>query len=144
MARHQIVCLVVLQTFCMSVQVDIVTAGDQVNELHLIVAGQAVVERLASADVITDGLLLVVDGAGHSSDAAQPVVFGPEDSAGEMAFFTEMPCLEVRVGWTGAGCRRDCLAHVQGQEPCTVVPNIPTAGCYLACTPGCRALADGH
>jgi CRP-like cAMP-binding protein len=73
-----------------------VTAGDQVNELHLIVAGQATVERCASADVITEGLLLVVDGLGPSSGAAQPVVLGPGDSAGEMAFFTEMPCLEVR------------------------------------------------
>lgn len=83
---------------CACDQVDIVTAGDQVNELHLIVAGQAVVERLASADVITDGLLLVVDGVGPSNGAAQPVVLGPGHSAGEMAFFTEMPCLEVRRG----------------------------------------------
>ena len=99
-----------------------VTAGDQVNELHLIVAGQAVVERLASADVITNNLLLVVEGGsrgraavgsgsgsnggvmadGGGSGAAADgggggvMVLGPGDCAGEMAFFTEMPCLEVR------------------------------------------------
>jgi hypothetical protein len=79
------------------VQVDIVTAGDQVNELHLIVAGTAVVERLASADPITDSLLLVVEG-GRLQNKDRPVLLGPGDTAEEHSFFTELPCLEVRVG----------------------------------------------
>jgi hypothetical protein len=76
-------------------QVDIVTAGDQVNELHLIFAGTAVVERLASADPITDSLLLVVEG-GRLPNKDRPVLLGPADTAGEHSFFTEWPCLEVR------------------------------------------------
>lgn len=77
------------------------TAGDQVNELHLIVAGEAVVERIASADPVTDGLLLVVDGPwgepSSSGAAAQAgLLLGLGEPAGAMAFFTEVPCLEVR------------------------------------------------
>lgn len=76
------------------------TAGDQVNELHLIVAGEAVVERLASADAVTDGLLLVVDGPrgdpSRGAAAQAGLLLGPGEPAGAMAFFTEVPCLEVR------------------------------------------------
>lgn len=75
------------------------------NELHLIVAGEAVVERVQSADVITEGLLLVVEqgggsSRGHEGDGAaaavRPALLGAGDPAGEMAFFTETTCLEVR------------------------------------------------
>jgi hypothetical protein len=80
-----------------------VTAGDQVNELHLIVAGEAVVERLASADPVTDGLLLVVGGprgdprgsVGAAAAQGSGLLLGPGEPAGAMAFFTEVPCLEV-------------------------------------------------
>lgn len=114
-----------------SPQVDIVTAGDQVNELHLIVAGEAVVERLASADPVTDGLLLVVDGprGDPSSGAAARagLLLGPGEPAGAMAFFTEVPCLEVRgmsvgrrTGGTTSSARKQtyarsatCRAHLK-------------------------------
>jgi hypothetical protein len=86
---------------CSHVQVDIVTAGDQVNELHIIVAGQAAVERVSSADVILSGLLLVVGGVddrgsgGAAGAGGRPVLLGAGGPAGEAAFFTEMPCMEV-------------------------------------------------
>lgn len=82
------------------------------NELHLIVAGEAVVERVQSAGVITEGLLLVVEqggsSRGHEGDGAAaavgPALLGAGDPAGEMAFFTETTCLEVRRLCCCVGC----------------------------------------
>jgi hypothetical protein len=99
-------------------QVDIVAAGDQVNELMLIVAGDAVAISSSSAGcALPDGLLLAVDnGAGQAGSSSsdwcevhgssggkrcevpggRARLLGAGDPAGEMAFFTETPCMEVR------------------------------------------------
>jgi hypothetical protein len=97
-----------------------VAAGDQVNELMLIVAGEAVAISSSSTTSCTlpDGLSLAVDdgigqasggggwyevhGAGGGRRCEVPGgrarLLGPGDPAGEMAFFTETPCMEVRAG----------------------------------------------
>jgi hypothetical protein len=100
-------------------QVDIVAAGDQVNELMLIVAGDAVAISSSSISgwALPDGLLLSVeDSAGHAGSSSsgwcevhnstcgkrcegpggRARLLGAGDPAGEMAFFTETPCMEVR------------------------------------------------
>lgn len=70
-------------------QVDIVSAGDFVNELHIILAGAATAERGNPIDT-----LLSADGA-TSIHGGSLRSLGPGDTCGEMAFFTETPCLEV-------------------------------------------------
>jgi hypothetical protein len=105
----------------LQMQVDIVAAGDQVNELMLIVAGDAVAISSSSSAgcALPDGLLLAVDDgtgqAGGSSSSSgwcgvhgssvgtrfevpggRARLLGAGDPAGEMAFFTETPCMEVR------------------------------------------------
>uniref|UniRef100_A0A383VMP3 Cyclic nucleotide-binding domain-containing protein n=1 Tax=Tetradesmus obliquus TaxID=3088 RepID=A0A383VMP3_TETOB len=108
-------------------KVDVVTAGDQVNELMLIVAGEAVAISSSSSAgcALPDGLSLAVDdGAGDTSSGgswwevhggdggrqhevhgggggrrsevpgARARLLGAGDPAGEMAFFTETPCME--------------------------------------------------
>ncbi|KAF8054945.1 AKT1 [Scenedesmus sp. PABB004] len=70
-------------------KVDIVSAGDSVNELQIVLAGVAACERAApggEAAPLLDG-----DASVHGGSTR---VLGPGDTAGEMAFFTEAPCTE--------------------------------------------------
>jgi hypothetical protein len=83
-------------------QVDIVSAGDFVNELHLILAGHAAAERGNAGDT-----QLASDGA-TSIHGASLRLLGPGEPAGEMAFFTETPSMEVGGG--GGGVLGDKLA----------------------------------
>jgi hypothetical protein len=76
--------------------VDIISDGDHVNEVYIIVAGQAIGER-GSGMATTghpEGVLLAADGA-TSVHGGSTRCLGPGDTAGEMAFFTETPCMEV-------------------------------------------------
>jgi CRP-like cAMP-binding protein len=101
-------------------QVDIVSAGDFVNELHLILAGHAASERGNAGDT-----QLAADGT-TSIHGASLLLLGPGDSAGEMAFFTETPSMEVRgqaqgevvvVGLAVAGvCSASCSCCLAAQE----------------------------
>ena len=71
-------------------QVEVVGCGDIVNELQVVLAGEALALRGSGSDT-----LLEEDGATsvHGGDTR---LLGPGDTAGEMAFFTETPCMEVR------------------------------------------------
>jgi hypothetical protein len=76
--------------------VDIISDGDHVNEVYIIVAGQATGER-GNGMATTghpEGVLLDADGA-TSVHGGFTRSLGPGDTAGEMAFFTETPCMEV-------------------------------------------------
>lgn len=75
---------------------DIISEGDHVNEVYIIVAGQAIAERGNSMATTghPEGVLLADDGA-TSVHGGSTRCFGPGDTAGEMAFFTETPCTEV-------------------------------------------------
>lgn len=75
-----------------SLQVDIVSAGDFVSELHLLLAGHAAAERGNAADT-----QLASDGT-TSVHGASLRLLGPGEPAGEMAFFTETPSMEVGGG----------------------------------------------
>lgn len=76
-------------------KVDIISEGDHVNEVYIIVAGQAIAERGNSMATTghPEGVLLADDGA-TSVHGGSTRCFGPGDTAGEMAFFTETPCTE--------------------------------------------------
>lgn len=88
---------------CAYLQVDIITEGDHVNELYIIVGGQAASETGNSISTAghTEGLLLEADGT-TSVHGGSTRFLAPGDAAGEMAFFTETPCMEVRITclWT--------------------------------------------
>eukprot|EP00775_Hariotina_reticulata_P006152 gene6152-6389_t len=70
-------------------QVTIISQGDQVNELYLIVAGQAVAERRITQDALLGESFSISAG---NSGSLRCLCAG--DPAGEMAFFTETPCME--------------------------------------------------
>ncbi|WIA41476.1 hypothetical protein OEZ86_005053 [Tetradesmus obliquus] len=78
-------------------KVDIVSAGDFVSELHLLLAGHAAAERGNAADT-----QLASDGT-TSVHGASLRLLGPGEPAGEMPFFTETPSMEY-VRTTGL-CR---------------------------------------
>jgi hypothetical protein len=98
--------------FLFVLQIDIITSGDHVNELYILVAGMAVGMRAGAGG---DGMVarhadsedVVIDKDNFSvhGPAAAPhsQALGPGDTAGEMAFFTETPCMEVRTGLVLAG-----------------------------------------
>ena len=71
-------------------QVTVISQGDQVNELYLIVAGQAVAERRILQDSLL-GESFSISAGNHGSLRC----LSAGDPAGEMAFFTETPCMEV-------------------------------------------------
>jgi hypothetical protein len=83
-------------------QVDIVSAGDFVNELHLILAGHAAAERGNAGDT-----QLASDGT-TSIHGASLRLLGPGEPAGEMAFFTETPAMEVCGGVWCVVCANGC------------------------------------
>jgi hypothetical protein len=79
--------------------VEICTEGDHVNELHLLVAGEVVVEGQMGMGRSES---VVLDMEGASVHGGRTRLLGPGDSIGEMAFFTEIPMLEVgELTWQG-------------------------------------------
>jgi hypothetical protein len=108
-------------------QVDIITEGDHVNEVYILVAGQAIGERGSSIATTghPEGLLLADDGA-TSVHGGSTRCLGPGDTVGEMAFFTETPCMEVRLAGSepvGTQCSMFCdgLSLCQCHAPHTSV-----------------------
>jgi len=80
-----------------NLQVDILVEGDHVNELYLIVAGQATAEKGSSVATTgnPEGIMLQSDGT-SSVHGGSIRSLNAGDPAGEMAFFTETPCMEVK------------------------------------------------
>jgi hypothetical protein len=74
----------------------VVTCGDLVNELQVLLAGQAFAVQ-GNGDTV-----LSHDGA-TSVHGGNSRLLCPGDTAGEMAFFTETPCMEVRTVHVLAG-----------------------------------------
>jgi CRP-like cAMP-binding protein len=121
--------------FLFLLQIDIITSGDHVNELYILVAGMAVGMRAVaggdgmvarhadSEDVVIDKDNISVHGP---AAAPHSQALGPGDTAGEMAFFTETPCMEVRTVHVLAGAvcvdkggnkgrREEVVAHLCGE-----------------------------
>jgi hypothetical protein len=81
--------------------VEICTEGDHVNELHLLVAGEVIVEGQMGMGRTNESVVLDMEGA--SVHGGRTRILGPGECIGEVAFFTEIPMLEVsRLVWRAA------------------------------------------
>lgn len=81
------------------------------NELYIIVAGQAIGEfgRSVATTGHPEGVMLEADGT-TSVHGGSTRALGIGDSVGEMAFFTETPCMEVSLGrWQCCCCVNACV-----------------------------------